>query len=212
VEITELHSTSGYQVYLHLALREAVEEFQSAWEAVRDQHRLTEETATPELTFLHYALEQRRSVVLLLSASCVEALANFCLACKATPDQFAIIERSTFLEKWTTAPSFFLPGYSLPRDGELFQDLKRVHDRRNALVHLKEEVTIAGVTTSPGSAPPRAGDEHVFIPRCRTLPDRLFSHLCTFDPGGFEPVIGILALAEAIAAVRQKEPTNSPTP
>jgi len=211
VTVTELHSTSGYQVYLRLALREAVVDYESAWEAVRDQPPLTEDAATTELTLLHYAVEQRRAVVLLLTASCVEATANFCLACNATPDQFAVLERATFLEKWTTVPSLFLPGYSLPRDGELFQDLKRVHDRRNALMHLKERVTMAGVTSSPGVTPARAGDEHIFIPRCRTLPDRLFSHLCRFDPGAFQPVIGILALADGITTVRQRESLNPPT-
>ena len=206
MNITLLHSASGYQVYLHLALRDAVADYAKAWDALRDQPPLTESTATVELTLLHYHLEQRRAVVLLLTASCVEAVANFCLACKATPDQFTVLERATFLEKWTTVPSLFLPGYSLPRDGELFQDLKRVHDRRNALMHLKENVSIAGVTTSLKSTPARAGDEHIFIPRCGTLPDRLFSHLCTFDTSGaFDPVIGIFALADAISTVTQKQ-------
>jgi len=210
VEITELHSASGYQVHLHLALRGAVADYETAWEAVQDAPPLTEETATPELTLRHYDLEQRRAVVLLLTASCVEAIANFCLACKASPEQFALLERSTFLEKWTIVPSLFWPDYSLPKDGELFQDLRRVHDRRNALMHLKEKVTVAGVTNSAGVVPAHAGDEHKFIPRCRTLPDRLFSHLRGYDSRAFDPVTAILALVDAIATVWKEEAPHSP--
>ena len=210
MEVTLLHSSSGYQVYLHLALRDAVAAYERAWEIVREQPPMTEDNPSGELMLLHYQLEERRAVAVLLAASCVEAVANFCLACKASPDQFAVLERATFIEKWTTVPTLFFPGYTLPRDGELFQDLKRVHERRNALMHLKETVTVAGVTSSPGTPPPRAGDEHVFIPRCRTLPDRLLSHLCTFDDGGsLGPVHGVLAWADAIASVRKKQAADA---
>ncbi|MDA2930000.1 hypothetical protein MYX84_08660 [Acidobacteria bacterium AH-259-O06] len=142
---------------------------------------MTEKTATPELTLLHYLLEQKRATALLLAASCVEAVANLYLGLRASPGQFAILERATFLEKWTVGPTLFLEDYDLPKGGELYQDLKRVHVARNALVHLKEEVSEGGAVLHQGSLPKSAGDEHVFLSRCRSLPERLVSHLATFD-------------------------------
>jgi len=103
---------------------------------------------------LHYTLEQRRATALVLAGCCVEAVANLYLAHKTTPEQFAILEWAKMLDKWTVLPSLFVSGYSLPKDGELYQDLKRLNARRNALV---------------------------FIGRCRSLPERLFNHLASFD-------------------------------
>jgi hypothetical protein len=149
--------------------------------------------------------------VLLLAASCVEAGANFCLDCSATPEQFEVLERATFVEKWTVLPSLFTPGYSLPRDGPLFQDLKRLHVRRNALMHLKERVSVAGVLRSPGSTPEHTGDEHVFVTRCGTLADRLFSHLCTFDKSGaLDPVVAIQGLTDGFLKFKRKPPAPAP--
>jgi len=108
-------------------------------------------------------------------------VANLYIGNKATPEQFTLLERATFLEKWTVVPTVFLPDYSLPKDGALYQDLKRLHARRNALAHLKEEVTRDGVVLHPGSLPEAAGDEPVFVGRCASLPERLVVHLSSFD-------------------------------
>lgn len=182
MEITE-RGSSGYQVHLHWALDEAVFAYQVAHEAMSGHPPLSEDTATPELTLLWYTRERRRAVALILAACCVEAVANLYLSLKTTPDQFALLEWAKFLEKWTVVPSLFIPGYSFPKDGELYQDLKRLNSRRNSLVHLKEEVTgqTAGTVRHAGLHPDTASDEHVFVGRCRSLPDRLVSHLASFD-------------------------------
>ena len=52
-------------------------------------------TATPELVRLYYSHVQKRVTVILLAAACVEAVANFYLATKSTPEQFAVLERAT---------------------------------------------------------------------------------------------------------------------
>ena len=119
MKVTELQGSSAYQVYLHLELEDAITAYQQIHERVVQQPALTEETATPELTMLHYSREQKRATALLLAASCVEAVANLYLGLKAAPDQFAFLERATFLEKWTVVPSLFLQGYDLPKDGKL---------------------------------------------------------------------------------------------
>ncbi len=182
MKIMERGGSSGYQVHLHLALDEAVSAYLSAHEAVSKHPPFSEDTATPELTLLHYALERRRATALLLAACCVEAVANLYLSHKASPEQFALLEWAKFLEKRTVVPSLFAPGYSFPKDGELYQDLRRLNTRRNALVHLKEEVTThGGAVLHARQHPDVASDEHLFVARCRSLPDRLLSHLASFD-------------------------------
>jgi hypothetical protein len=204
MEVREIGGSSGYQAYLQLALDDAVSAYQETHEAVSCHPPLTEETATPELTLLHYALEQRRATALVLAACCVEALANLYLAQKTTPEQFAILEWARFLDKWTVLPSLFLPGYTFPKDGELYQDLKRLNARRNALVHLKEEVSRDGAVLHPGSHPDTASDENVFIGKCRSLPDRLLAHLASFDQTeAIKQVNMVLAIAPVMREMRR---------
>ena len=181
MKITKMSGSSGYQAFLHLALDNAVTAFEEAHEQVSARPPLTEESATPELTLLHYSLEQRRATALILAACCVEATANLYLAHKASPEQFDLLESAKFTEKWTIIPSLFLPGYAFPKDGVLYQDLERLKDRRNALVHLKEEVARDGVVIHTRFHPKSASDEHVFVGRCRTLPERLLSHVAVYD-------------------------------
>ena len=181
MKITPLFSTSGYQTHLHMALKDAVARYAEAREAASKHPPLTEHTATPELTILHYTLEQRRAAALLLAAATVEAVANLYLRFKANPEQLSLLERATFIEKWTVVPSLFIPECTFPKDGELHQDLKRLHARRNALAHSKEEVSVGGQASHPGFTPEYTGDEHVFVARCGTLPTRLVLHLGLFD-------------------------------
>ena len=204
MKVTELKGSSGYQTYLHLALDDAVAEYQKVQSAVAQQPPMTEQTATPELTMLHYSLEQKCATAILLAASCVEAVANLYLGFKSTPEQFAVLERATFLEKWTVLPSLFVSGYTFPKDGELYQDLKRLHARRNALAHLKEEMSFGGVILHPRSLPESAGDEHVFVGRCRSLPERLVSHLASFDKtDALTTIQTILAMADTFRVMRR---------
>jgi len=204
MEVREIGGSSAYQAHLQMALDDAVSAYQEAHEAVSCHSPLTEETANPELTLLHYAIEQRRATALVLAACCVEALANLYLAHKTTPEQFAILEWTRFLEKWTVLPSLFVPGYSFPKDGELYQDLKRLIARRNVLVHLKEEVSRDGTILHPGSRPDAASDESVFIGRCRSLPDRLLAHLASFDKTeAIMQIKMVLAIAPAMREMRR---------
>lgn len=205
MRVAELQEFTVYQAHLHVALYDAVAEYEQVQERVEQQPSLTEETATLELTVLHHTLEQKRATALLLAASCVEAVANPYLGLKVTPDQFAVLERATFLEKWTVVPSLLVAGYALPKDGELYQDVKRLQVRRNALAHLKEEVTSGGMVVHRGSIPEGAGDEHFFIRRCRLLPDRLVSHLASFDKTEvMMPIRMIQAVASSFLEMRRR--------
>jgi len=182
MEIREIAGeSSANQTYLHLALNDAVSAYHQTHETISHHPPLTEETATPELTSLHHTLELQRATTLILASCCVEALANLYLAHKTTPEQFAVLERVNFLEKWTVVPSFLVPNYSFPRDGELYHDLKRLRACRNGIIHLKEEVSREGSVMHPGSYPDPGSDEHLFVARCGSLPERLLAHLASFD-------------------------------
>jgi hypothetical protein len=181
MEITKIGSFSVYQVYLHLALDDAVSAFEETNDEVSHQLPLSEESVTSELTLLHYKLEQRRATALILAACCVEAVANLYIEHKASPDQFDYLKWANFIEKWTIIPSFFVPSYTFPKDGVLYQDLKRLNVLRNKLVHLKEEFTRGDVVLHIGSHPEYEPDEHIFVGRCRSLPERLLSHVALYD-------------------------------
>jgi len=78
-------------------------------------------------------------------------------------------------------PTLFVKRYTLPKDCVLYQDLRRLQVRRNAIAHLKEEVTQGDEIVHPGDHPAVADDEHRFMGRCRTLTAELMRHVVTFD-------------------------------
>lgn len=183
MKVTLVSSSTGHQTSLHFALYHALDEYERVHEEVQKNPVLTEHTATPELTFLYYQWEQWRVTTLILAAACVEAAANLYIGFKAMPEQFAELEWEHFLDKWTKVPKLFGKGYSLPKDRQPYQDLKRLSQHRNALLHMKEHITRHGKTISRKR---RVGDytmkdEHEFVRRCRTLTDRLVQHLAKFD-------------------------------
>jgi hypothetical protein len=181
MKVTEEFSSSAYHIYLYRALTQAVEEYERVNEKIQASPPLTEETATLELTELYYSREQKRAIVIVLGAGCVEALANLYLAMKTTPEQFEVLERATPIEKWVILPALFVKDYAFAKDSELFQDLRRLFKHRDAWMHLKEEVTQDGKTIHKGKLPERADDEDKFIRRCASLPERLVQHVTRYD-------------------------------
>jgi len=181
MKITKGGEWSGYHIFFKIGLEEAVNEYERVHAEIQSHPPLSMETGTPEEISLHYNLEVKSAAVILFTACYVEALANLYLAFKTTTDQLSVLESASFLEKWTVVPSLFLPDYAFPRDEELYHDLKRLHQRRNALVHLKEEVAWGEDVKHKGALPKSDGDEYAFLCRCRTLPLRLVEHVAKFD-------------------------------
>lgn len=181
VKIKQVGAFTAYHIYLHTELREAVSAYQRAQAEVSKHPPITEENATGELVHLYHMLEQKRAGAILMAASCVEAVANLYLAMKTTPEQFAILDRVDFVGKWTVAPSFLVQNYTFPKGGQLYQDLNRLHQQRNRLAHLKEEVTVGKEVVHKGFHPINHGDDDAFLKRLRTLPVRLVTHLASFD-------------------------------
>src|SRR5438552_1435662 len=79
-------------------------------------------------------------------------------------------------------PRRFIKSYAMPKDRQPYQDLKRLNLRRNALLHMKENITKLGkVIKGKLVGNYTEQDEHEFVKRCRTLTDRLIEHLGKFD-------------------------------
>ncbi len=181
MKITLHSSQSGRQVSLHLALFSAMDEYDRVHAEVQARPALTEETADPFLTDLWYRWEQCRTTALILAAACVEATINVYLAFK-DPDGFEQLQWKPFMAKLTIVPKRFDEGYELPESSELYRDLKRLHERRNALMHLREDVVYQGKTVQGAeTAHASVEEEHEFVKRCRNIVDRLLEHLRTFD-------------------------------
>jgi hypothetical protein len=125
-------------------------------------------------------LEERKVSIILLCASLVEALANAYLSLKLETEQFNLLEMQNPVEKWVTAPTFFLPNYSLPKGGDLYQGLKTLFARRNGITHMKPEVRKNGKLVHKGNHP-RAEYEHDQIRLWYSLPSSLLQHLSKFD-------------------------------
>lgn len=181
MKVTLHSSQSGRQVSLHLALFSAIDEYDRVHAEVQAHPQLTEETADPFLTDLWYRWERCRATALILAAACVEATINVYLAFK-DPDRFEKLQWKPFMAKLTTVPKQFDENYELPESSELYRDLRRLHARRNALMHLKEDVTYQGKTVQGAdTGHASVDDEHEFVKRCRNIADRVIEHLRKFD-------------------------------
>lgn len=181
MKITRGKSSSAYHLYIYLALRETVKGYEQVAQEITNCPELTEETATPQLTRLYYLRKQKAATVVVLAASCVEALGNLYLALKTTPEQFKTLERTNLIDKWVVLPSLFLPGYIFPKGEQLYCDLRQLCKQRDSLMHLKEEITQGEEVVHKGNLPEAAGDEHAFLGRCAILPIKLVQHLANYD-------------------------------
>jgi hypothetical protein len=121
MKVTLHSSQSGNQVSLHLALLNAMDEYDSVHAEVQANPQLTEETADPFLTDVWYRWEQWRATALILAAACIEATMNVYLAFK-DPDNFERLQWQPFMAKLTTVPKQFDKTYELPESSELYID------------------------------------------------------------------------------------------
>ena len=126
-------------------------------------------------------LEEAQIVIILLAHSFIEALANFYLLLKTTPDQFNIIEKTGLIDKWTVVPSLFLKDYTFPKGEKIYNDLKELNGRRNAITHCKPQVIIDDEIVLEGNLQIKYKKSHEFMDSCMSLPKRLVDHLGKFD-------------------------------
>jgi hypothetical protein len=79
--------------------------------------------------------------ITMLSHALSEAIINACLAIALShvgkPELFALVEAASVKDKWTTGPQTFLPKYSFPKSGDMYETLTILCKRRNSHVHSK---------------------------------------------------------------------------
>jgi len=94
------------------------------------------------------------TVALLSHALCESAINAILAVCLAETDAsalFNLIERADIKDKWQFAPKAVLPSYELPRSAALYESLNYLTKQRNALVHHKIQVHVAGKKIFEGS-------------------------------------------------------------
>jgi hypothetical protein len=126
-------------------------------------------------------VDSSRLIISLLVCSYLEAMANYYLSLKTDVDQFALLERASLLEKWIIIPRFFNPEYRLPKNGQLYQDLKLLISERNVIVHSKPLIKIDGVIVHKGNTTKNLADGHKITLRSASLPERLLKFLWKYD-------------------------------
>lgn len=128
-----------------------------------------------------FVFKQYRIVIISLCCIHIESLINFYLAKKTDENQFSILESAKLIDKWVTLPSLFIPDYKITTDSQLFEDLKLLIKRRNALTHPKPMLIIDGEQIHKGNVPKPSKDEHKFTSNCVSLPKRLIINLLKYD-------------------------------
>jgi hypothetical protein len=126
---------------------------------------------------------QIHAVIILLTNSLIEALANFYLTNKCDEEQFKTLERLSTLDKLVVVPKLLLKQYEFPKDEELYYDLKLLLDLRTSLVHPKPRVTVNEATTHKGNLAKKSSVLALTPEKCVSLPARVVAHIWNFDHG-----------------------------
>lgn len=114
--------------------------------------------ASPDWQF-HERFDQRHMTeyvtVIVLAHALSEALINAFLAIglanAGSPELFSILEKADFKQKWLYGPKSFAPTYEFPTGTALHETLTMLSRQRNALLHLKIELTVEGKKILEGS-------------------------------------------------------------
>jgi len=93
--------------------------------------------------------------VIMLAHALSEALINAVLAIglanAGTTELFPLLEKADFKQKWLYGPKSFAPAYQFPTGTALHETLTMLSRQRNALVHLKIELTVDGKKVLEGT-------------------------------------------------------------
>ena len=126
---------------------------------------------------------QVHAVIVLLTNSLIEALANFYLTNKCDEEQFKTLERLSTLDKLVVVPKLLLKEYEFPKGEQLDGDLKLLLDLRTSLVHSKPKVTMNEETTHEGNLAKSSSILALTPEKCVSLPARVVAHIWNYDRG-----------------------------
>jgi hypothetical protein len=134
---------------------------------------------SPDWQF-HERFEQRHMTqfvtVIMLAHALSEALINATLAIglanAGAAELFPLLEKNDFRQKWLYGPKSFAPDYKFPVGSALHESLTMLSRQRNALVHLKIELTVDGNKVLEGTDFERkhSGEERRWLRRYFSLP------------------------------------------
>jgi len=183
-----------YHEVIERELRASIERyFEFLWELHWKQKQGDESYLVP--------IEQRRLPVIILSCTLLECAINFYLCIKCDAKQFEKLDKKGLFEKWTEVPKQFFPNYNIQSASGLKEDLRKLIDRRKAIIHSKPMIIVDGGNQHKGNEPEIAFDEHSFIERCVTLPYRLSDNLF----GGDMHLWGLHQTCGSVVNVFQRE-------
>lgn len=118
----------------------------------------------------HSVLDERRTVIVILIASYLEAIINVYFAFAFNADELEAIDRKPLIEKWTKMPARRLPSYTFDETGDLFANLKALVACRNALVHMRPEFSVDDKVIHGGNGHPLEVVSHEMIMKWAKLP------------------------------------------
>jgi hypothetical protein len=124
------------------------------------------------------------AVIVLLTNSMIEALANCYLAEKCDQEQFEALEHLNTLDKLVVVPKLLIKEYEFPKGEALYCDLKHLLTLRKSIVHPKPRIIVNGQTIHKGNLAKKVSTSTLTPDKCISLPVRLVEHLCLYDHGG----------------------------
>jgi len=203
IEFSNYHEVIAYE------LRDAVERYFTVWEMALEKKSEDHER-------LGEVVEQPRLSVVILSTVLLECSINFYLSVKCNADEFQALGKMSLQDKWQLAPAWFAKGYQLPAGTSLAEDLQRLVQRRNRIVHVKPFIAIDGEARHKGFEPRVTFDEHDFVCRSATLPSRLIDNLLQHDAEAHMPLSNLRmyvgVAATAVGGCEQKMAVNATVP
>ena len=136
-------------------------------------------STSPDMQF-HERFDERHiteyvSVIMLahaLSEALINAVLAIGLANAGTTELFPLLEKAEFKQKWLYGPKTFAPAYKFPIGSALHETLTMLSRQRNALVHLKIELTVDGNKVLEGTdfERKRYAEEQSWLRRYFSLP------------------------------------------
>lgn len=180
-------TVSGNHLFLYYALEKAKEDHVALYEEMatfdpKEKYPKLDPKVARFFTFARRIFRSEINIIL-VTASLIEAMANLFYAENAPPEVFAVLERATPIEKWVELPKLYLPSYTFPKDGKLYNTLITLNKRRNSITHPKPHMVVGDRLLHKGNLYKPTSDEYKLHLEFCKLPLRLVANLKKHDQG-----------------------------
>lgn len=129
----------------------------------------------------HPVLDERRTALIVLLSSYIEAVINIYLAFAFEPQEFAEIDKLSIFKKWTSVPQRRIPAYRFDREGEVFRAFELLVECRNSIAHMRPEFMEDDKVIHAGNGQPLFAVSHKSIMRWIRLPLELVGIVSSQD-------------------------------